>query len=105
MVFERGISLRTPKMSISHSPDLILQQFEDNAMWHLQVLQNNSNIYQVLLTNTFFISFQSIIDADDFQVVLSSTKLLCESVNDFLNRVAETYREDEQLNIKCDILR
>jgi diacylglycerol kinase (ATP) len=36
MVFERGISLRRG-MSISHSPDAILSQFEDNAMWHLQV--------------------------------------------------------------------
>ena len=36
MVYERGISLRRG-MSISHSPDAILSQFEDNAMWHLQV--------------------------------------------------------------------
>jgi hypothetical protein len=35
MVFERGISLR--RGTISHSPDAILSQFEDNAMWHLQV--------------------------------------------------------------------
>lgn len=37
MVFEKAITLRTPKMSISHSPDAILSQFEDNAMWQLQV--------------------------------------------------------------------
>lgn len=37
-MFERGISLgRHRGMSISHSPDAILSQFEDNAMWHLQV--------------------------------------------------------------------
>lgn len=38
MVFERGISFPARRgMSISHSPDAILSQFEDNAMWHLQV--------------------------------------------------------------------
>jgi diacylglycerol kinase (ATP) len=46
MVFERGITLRRG-MSISHSPDAILSQFEDNAMWHLQVytmLELNFNL-------------------------------------------------------------
>jgi diacylglycerol kinase (ATP) len=37
MVFERGISFPRRGMSISHSPDAILSQFEDNSMWHLQV--------------------------------------------------------------------
>lgn len=49
--------------------------------------------------------FQSIIDTDDFQVVLASTKMLCETVNDILGRVIEPHRDDEQLNVKCDILR
>lgn len=37
MVFEKGISFPRRGMSISHSPDAILSQFEDNSMWHLQV--------------------------------------------------------------------
>lgn len=48
---------------------------------------------------------QSIIDTDDFQVVIASVRILCETVNEFLNRVTETHRDDEQLLIKCDILR
>lgn len=108
-MFERGISLRRG-MSISHSPDAILSQFEDNAMWHLQVRRKASSLIDdepsSPLLSSFFVSrTQSIIDADDFQVVLASVRILCETVNDFLNRVTETHRDDEQLLIKCDILR
>jgi Diacylglycerol kinase catalytic domain len=45
MVFERGISFPRRGMSISHSPDAILSQFEDNAMWHLQVRITHAYIY------------------------------------------------------------
>lgn len=56
----------------------------------------------------YFLSFirqQSIIDTDDFTVVIASVRILCETVNEFLNRVTDTNRDDEQLLIKCDILR
>lgn len=108
MVFERGISLR--RGTISHSPDAILSQFEDNAMWHLQV-NISISLCQVPLKfscNLFFLlrlQKQSIIDTDDFQVVIASVRILCETVNEFLNRVTDQHRDDEQLIIKCDILR
>jgi diacylglycerol kinase (ATP) len=84
MVFERDIGLRTPKMSMSQpGPDPILSQFEDSVIWHLQ----------------------SIIETDDLVVVLSSTKILCETVSDFLARICENPNFDGNLSIKCDILR
>ena len=47
MVFEKGISFPRRGMSISHSPDAILSQFEDNSMWHLQViLKSQINRYK-----------------------------------------------------------
>lgn len=46
MVFERGITLRQG-MSISHSPDAILSQFEDNAMWHLQVNSQENDVLEI----------------------------------------------------------
>lgn len=86
MVFERDIgiaSTRTPKMSISHYPDPLLSQYEDSALWHLQ----------------------SIVYNEDTQIMLQSTRILCETVNDFIARVRETSSDEEQLSIKCDILR
>lgn len=52
-----------------------------------------------------YMNWQSIIDTDDFQVVIASVRILCETVNEFLNRVTDTNRDDDQLLIKCDILR
>lgn len=83
MVFEKAIALKTPKMSMSQSPELMLKEFED--LINLQL--------------------QSIIDTEDIDVVISSTKMLCESVNDFLARIVDNCGEEEQLNVKCDILR
>uniref|UniRef100_A0A182K3J2 Diacylglycerol kinase n=1 Tax=Anopheles christyi TaxID=43041 RepID=A0A182K3J2_9DIPT len=86
MVFERDIgiaSTRTPKMSISHYPDPLLSQYEDSALWHLQ----------------------SIVYNEDTQMMIQSTRILCETVNDFIARVRETSLEEEQLSVKCDILR
>ncbi|XP_052868545.1 diacylglycerol kinase eta [Anopheles cruzii] len=86
MVFERDIGIattRTPKMSISHYPDPLLSQYEDSALWHLQ----------------------SIVYNEDTQMMLQSTRILCETVNDFIGRVRETSSDEEQLSVKCDILR
>ncbi|XP_049284283.1 diacylglycerol kinase eta [Anopheles funestus] len=86
MVFERDIGIattRTPKMSISHYPDPLLSQYEDSALWHLQ----------------------SIVYNEDTQMMIQSTRILCETVNDFIARVRETSSDEEQLSVKCDILR
>lgn len=84
MVFEKTMGLRTPKLSISQpGPDPMLLQYQNSAMCHLQ----------------------SIIETDDFDVMITSVRILCEAVNDFISRVTENNREDEQLSIKCDLLR
>ena len=90
MVFERGepalpptaSAYRTPKMSICQADSLLLQ-FEDSIMWHLQ----------------------TILDNEDRASTIQSSKILCESVTDIVTRINDYYVEDEQLNIKCDILR
>ncbi|XP_062699016.1 diacylglycerol kinase eta isoform X2 [Aedes albopictus] len=89
MVFERDIGIappvptRTPKMSISHHPDPVLFQYEDEVLSHLQ----------------------SIVTNDDTQTMLQSTRDLVKTVNDFITRVIENSSDEEQLSIKCDILR
>ncbi|XP_065091396.1 diacylglycerol kinase eta [Ochlerotatus camptorhynchus] len=89
MVFERDIgiappvSTRTPKMSISHHPDQVLFQYEDEALGHLQ----------------------SIVTNEDTQTMLQATRDLVKTVNDFITRVIENSSDEEQLSIKCDILR
>jgi hypothetical protein len=89
MVFERGEppmppqhAFRTPKMSICQA-DSLLMQFEDSILWHLQ----------------------TILDNEDRASTIQSSKILCESVTDIITRIADYYVEDDQLKIKCDILR
>ncbi|XP_055606025.1 diacylglycerol kinase eta-like isoform X2 [Uranotaenia lowii] len=94
MVFERDIGLaapmpvptRTPKMSISHHPDPVLFQYEDEALGHLQSIVTNN-------------------DDNGAAALLQSTRELCGTVNDFITRVRENSSDEEQLSIKCDILR
>ncbi|XP_039441387.1 diacylglycerol kinase eta isoform X1 [Culex pipiens pallens] len=89
MVYERDIGVvqppttRTPKTSISHHPDPVLFQYEDDALCHLQ----------------------SIVTNEDTATMLASTRDLCTTVNDFIARVRENSSDEEQLSIKCDILR
>lgn len=82
MVFERAI-ISNPKMSVSYIIDPILTSYEATLDLHMQ----------------------SIIEAEDLQIIISSTKTICETVNSILGRLNENCREDVQLNIKCDILR
>lgn len=88
-MYERDIGVvqppttRTPKMSISHHPDPVLFQYEDDALCHLQ----------------------SIVTNEDTATMLASTRDLCTTVNDFIARVRENSSDEEQLSIKCDILR
>lgn len=62
-----------------------------------------TNVMMIILPS--WLHTQSIIETDDFQAVIASVRILCETVNDFIGRVTETHRDDEQLLIKCDILR
>jgi hypothetical protein len=48
---------------------------------------------------------QSIVENDDFQVVLTSTRKLVETVNEFIGRIMEANRDDDSLVVKCNILR
>lgn len=83
MVFERAIITSNPKLSISYTIDPILSAYE----------------------NTIDLHVQSIIEAEDLQIIITSTKIICETVNNLLGRLGDNCREDVQLNIKCDILR
>jgi len=81
MVFEKAIALRTPKMSVSQ-PDPVLTACIESMNWHLQ----------------------SLVESSDNHVIVSSTKIVCETVNNLLARFTENFEEDEQLAMKCDIL-
>lgn len=85
MVYEKPIPIKQPKGSISQpaTAESVLWEFVDSANLHLQ----------------------SIVETDDLQVVIESTKTLCETVTDLLARISDLSRIDEQLGIKCDILR
>lgn len=82
MVFERAF-VRNPKMSVSYTIDPILTSYETTLDLHTQ----------------------SLIEANDLHIIVSSTKVICETVNSILTRLADNCREDVQLTIKCDILR
>lgn len=69
MVFERGISLR--RGTISHSPDAILSQFEDNAMWHLQV-----NFINFLYIHSCTIIIHSVTRFHRFYLAFRNSQLL-----------------------------
>lgn len=83
MVFEKAIALKTPKMSISNPSESILREFVESA---------NNNL-------------QSIVETEDFQIVINSTKNLFITINELLSRITQNCREDEQMGVKCDILR
>lgn len=84
MVFERPIAAcRTPKLSLANQADPYLATVEDSTNWHLHAL----------------------LEADDFQVVLTATKNICEVIYTLLARLNQNMRSDEQLESKCDILR
>lgn len=88
MTFERSISLPSPKMSLSQTdPALnttIAHQYEDSVVTHI------ANILQ----------------SDQDSVVLSSAKVLCETVKDFAVRISEASQNtgDQQLAEKSEVL-
>ncbi|XP_065354344.1 diacylglycerol kinase eta isoform X2 [Calliphora vicina] len=85
MVFEKAISVqpKVPKMSLSS---------EQEALLTGMVTAANENLC-------------SIVETDDLPTLMSATKTLCETIDDLLDRMCEHRREDDQLTVKCDILR
>ncbi|XP_024942630.1 diacylglycerol kinase eta isoform X4 [Cephus cinctus] len=87
MTFERSISLPCPKMSLSQTDPALnstmVHQYEDNVLSHI------ANILQA-----------------DQDSIISSAKVLCETVKDFATRIldASMSTEDQQLSEKCDVL-
>ncbi|XP_046804987.1 diacylglycerol kinase eta isoform X7 [Lucilia cuprina] len=85
MVFEKAISMqpKVPKMSLSS---------EQEALLTGMVTAANENL-------------RSIVETDDLPTLMSATKTLCETIDDLLERMCEHRKEDDQLTVKCDILR
>ncbi|XP_037891184.1 diacylglycerol kinase eta isoform X3 [Glossina fuscipes] len=85
MVFEKAVSVpsKTPKMSLSSEQEALLTGMVTSA---------NQNL-------------RSIVETDDLHILMLSTKTLCETIDDLLERMCEHRKSDEQLTVKCDILR
>ncbi|XP_043288430.1 diacylglycerol kinase eta isoform X3 [Venturia canescens] len=88
MTFQRSISLQCRKMSLNQTELSLnvsmVHQYEDNATSHI------ANILQ----------------SDQDPIIISSAKVLCETVKDFATRVLEASMNvgDEQLGEKCVVL-
>lgn len=85
MVFEKAISIpgKEPKMSLSSEQEALL-----NGM----VTSANE-------------SLRSIVETDDLQILIHSTKTLCETIYALLERLCEHRKDDEHLTMKCEVLR
>lgn len=85
MVFEKAVSVpsKTPKMSLSSEQEALLTGMVTSA---------NHNL-------------RSIVETDDLHILMMSTKTLCETIDDLLERMCDHRKSDEQLTVKCDILR
>lgn len=85
MVFEKAIPVqpKLPKMSLSS---------EQEALLTGMVTAANENL-------------RSIVETDDLPTLMAATKTLCETIDDLLERMCEHRKEDDQLTVKCDILR
>ncbi|XP_036330507.1 diacylglycerol kinase eta-like [Rhagoletis pomonella] len=85
MVFEKAIAVqpKTPKMSLSSAQEALLTGMITAANLNLR----------------------SIVETDDTQTLVTATKTLCETLDELMVQICESRRDDEQLTIKCDILR
>lgn len=84
MVFEKAISVpKVPKMSITTEQEALLTSMVTSANHHLRF----------------------IVDTNDTQTLISSTRSLCDTVDELVSRICAHHKDDEQLTIKCDILR
>ncbi|KAG7210239.1 hypothetical protein KM043_011787 [Ampulex compressa] len=88
MTFERNISLPCPKTIVNQTESVlkssVIHQYEENVITHI------TNILQ----------------SDQDGVVLSSTKILCETVKDFAAHILDTSLNtgDQQMKEKCETL-
>ncbi|XP_053594048.1 diacylglycerol kinase eta isoform X2 [Microplitis demolitor] len=89
MTFERSISLSCSKLSSNQNNDLnlnlsMVQQYEDNVIFHIK----------------------NILHADQNTIIVSSAKVLCETIKEFASRILETSFNigDEILENKCVVL-
>lgn len=91
MVFEKEIESAAPNPSerprrmstISNPSESILLDFVDTVNSHLS----------------------QIVDTDDFNMVVFSTKHLCDTIYKLLSRVMGNNLTDDQMQEKCDLLR
>ncbi|XP_067638667.1 diacylglycerol kinase eta isoform X2 [Eurosta solidaginis] len=85
MVFEKAIAVqpKTPKMSLSSAQEALLTGMVTAANLNLR----------------------SIVETDDTQTLVAATKTLCETLDELMVQICESRKEDEQLALKCDILR
>ncbi|XP_069681666.1 diacylglycerol kinase eta isoform X7 [Periplaneta americana] len=81
MTFERSIAIPTP----TRKPSLSIAAYEDSVVSHLT----------------------KILQSDQHSVVISSAKILCETVKDFTVRAAEVSlcQGDQQFGDKCQVLK
>ncbi|XP_017960247.1 diacylglycerol kinase eta isoform X9 [Drosophila navojoa] len=84
MVFEKAITVpKMPKMSITTEQEALLTGMVTSANHHLRF----------------------IVETNDTQTLISSTRSLCDTVDELVSRISEHHKDDEQLAMKCDILR
>ncbi|XP_017144910.1 diacylglycerol kinase eta isoform X7 [Drosophila miranda] len=84
MVFEKAIAVpKIPKMSITTEQEAMLTGMVTSANHHLRF----------------------IVETNDTQTLITSTRNLCDTVDDLVGRISEHHKEDEQLSVKCDILK
>ncbi|XP_068156748.1 diacylglycerol kinase eta isoform X4 [Drosophila tropicalis] len=84
MVFEKAIAVpKIPKMSITTEQEALLTGMVTSANHHLRF----------------------IVETNDTQTLIASTRSLCDTVDDLVARISEHHKEDEQLAMKCDILK
>nr|XP_036234017.1 diacylglycerol kinase eta isoform X4 [Bactrocera oleae] len=85
MVFEKAVAVqpKTPKMSLSSTQEALLTGMVTSANLNLR----------------------NIVETDDTETLIAATKTLCETLDELMMQISESRKDDEQLFVKCDILR
>lgn len=81
MVFEKAISLKSSKMC--HGFTTMLNEM-------------------VTMTDN---QLKLLIEANDYEIVINSTKAICGLINEYLQKITDHYTEDDQMSVLCDLLR
>lgn len=71
-------------------------------------IANFPRLVDMILKSLWFhlpLNPQSIVENDDFHVVLASTSTLAETVNEFIGRIMESNHDDDNLVLKCNALK